>query len=176
MFIGVGNLENEYLLTYLLTYLISFFLTPWCRFFLEKLTGFAASQEIPHISRKPKVHYRTHIFKSAPTCFGSQRIHRQRALCSAWLKITRMILSCLLTWTRSVLWQRILTHCVCVCVCVCSSLYMMCLHIEWVPPHTVNYTHAKQVRICCHNTDLVHVNRHDKIILVIFSQALHKSL
>ena len=27
-------------------------------------------------------------------CFGSQRIHHQGALYSAWLKITRMILSC----------------------------------------------------------------------------------
>ena len=48
-------------------------------------------------------------------------------------KITRMSLSCLLTWTRSVLWQHILTH----FVCVCSSLYI------------------QRVRICCHNTDLV---------------------
>ena len=29
-------------------------------------------------------------------------------------KITRMIQSCLLAWTRSVLWQHILTHCACV--------------------------------------------------------------
>ena len=40
--------------------------------------------------------------------------------------------------------------------------------------HTVNYTHTKRVRICCHNTDLVHVNGHDRIILVIFSQPLYK--
>jgi len=32
-----------------------------------------------------------------------------------------------------------------------------------------------RVRICCHNTDLVHVNGHDIIILVIFSQALYKA-
>ena len=38
----------------------------------------------------------------------------------------------------------------------------------------VHYIHAR-VRICCHNTDLVHVNRHDRIILVIFSQALCKA-
>ena len=31
------------------------------------------------------------------------------------------------------------------------------------------------VTICCHNTDLVHVNGHDRIILVIFSQALYKT-
>jgi len=30
------------------------------------------------------------------------------------------------------------------------------------------------VTICCHNTDLVHINGHDRIILVICSQALYK--
>ena len=59
----------------------------------------------------------------------SQRIHHQGALYSAWLKITRTILSCLLTWTRSVLWQHILTRFVCVWVCV------------------VNCTRAQRVRI-----------------------------
>jgi len=43
-----------------------------------------------------------------------------------------------------------------------------------VPSYTVNYTHAQRVTICCHNTELVHVNRHDRIILVIFRQALYK--
>jgi len=46
--------------------------------------------------------------------FGSQRIHHQGALYSAWLKITRMILSCALTWTRSVLWQHILHNFNCI--------------------------------------------------------------
>jgi len=41
-------------------------------------------------------------------------------------------------------------------LCVCSS-------------YTVNYTHAQRVRICCLNTDLVRVDGHDRIILVIFS-------
>ena len=34
-------------------------LTPWCSVLLEKLTGFAATQEISRISMNPKVHYRT---------------------------------------------------------------------------------------------------------------------
>ena len=41
-------------------------------------------------------------YLSVPTCFGSQRIHHQGALYSAWLKITRMVLSCPLTWTNKI--------------------------------------------------------------------------
>ena len=37
----------------------TYLLTPWSRVLLEKLTGFAANQEIPRILWNPKVHYRT---------------------------------------------------------------------------------------------------------------------
>ena len=45
-----------YLFTYLLTYLLTYSMvqSPW------EANRFAASQEIPRISRNPKVHYRTH--------------------------------------------------------------------------------------------------------------------
>src|SRR5215813_11953437 len=49
---SVQNTSPSGLLTYLLT--------PWSRVLLEKLTGSAASQEIPRILRNPKVHHRTH--------------------------------------------------------------------------------------------------------------------
>ena len=51
--VGV-NLAVELSFTYLLT--------PWSRVLLEKLTGFAANQEIPCILCNPKVHYRIHKY------------------------------------------------------------------------------------------------------------------
>jgi len=47
--------------------------------------------------------------------------------------------------------------------------------MDKMPSYTVNYTQTQRVRICCHNTDLVHANGHDRIILVMFSQALYKA-
>jgi len=57
-------------------------------------------------------------------------------------------------------------------LCVCT---VYCIWRYWVPSHTANCAHSQRVRICCHNTDLFHVNGHDRIILEIFSQALYQA-
>jgi len=57
-----------------------------------------------------------------------------------------------------------------VMVAYSDPLCMCVVHCIWVPSYTVNYTQAQQVRICCHNTDLVHVNGHDRTIFVILTK------
>ena len=73
-----NNNNNNYLLTYLLT--------PWSRVFLKKLTGSAASQEIPRFFFwNPKVHYRTH--KCPPAVPILSQLHPVPATSSHFLKI-----------------------------------------------------------------------------------------
>ena len=64
--------------------LLTYLLTPWSRFLLEKLTGFAASQEIPRILWIPKVHY--HIHKCPPLVPILNQLHPVSTL-SHFLKI-----------------------------------------------------------------------------------------
>jgi hypothetical protein len=48
MYCTNGNKEDDSRIIHI-TYLLTYLLTPWSRVFLEKLNGFAATQEIPRI-------------------------------------------------------------------------------------------------------------------------------
>ena len=85
--------EMSLLLTYLLTYL----LTPCSSVLLEKLTGFAANQEIPRILWNPKVHYRTH--KRPPPVRPLSQLHPVHTTTSHFLKIYLNIIIPSTSWS-----------------------------------------------------------------------------
>ena len=66
-------------------YLLTYLLTPWSRVLLEKLTGFAANQEIPSILWNPKFHYRTH--KRPPPVPILSQLHPVPGTPSHFLKV-----------------------------------------------------------------------------------------
>jgi len=124
-----------HLLTYLLTY--SMVQSPsW------EANGFAASQEIPRISRNPNVHYRTHkrpppvsilvqpnpvhiptsqILEIRPDIIHPSKMHGQQNI-----KITLIIFDkenkLFTTLSLSLSLYIYIYVCVCVCVCVCVWL------------------------------------------------------
>ena len=63
----------------------TYLLTPWSKILLEKLTGFAANQEIPRILWNPKVHYRAH--KRPPPVPILSQLHPVSTTPSHFLKI-----------------------------------------------------------------------------------------
>ena len=63
----------------------AYLLTPWCKFLLEKLTGFSDSQEIPRILCKPEFHYC--VYKCPPPAPKLNQISPAHVPTSHFLKI-----------------------------------------------------------------------------------------
>ena len=73
------------------TLIVTYLLTPYSRVLLEKLTGFAANQEIPPTLWNPKVHYRTH--KRPPPVRILSQLHPVPTTPSHFLKIILILSS-----------------------------------------------------------------------------------
>ena len=72
-------------------------LTPWSTTLLEKLTGFAANQEIPRILWNPKVHHRAH--KRPPPVTILSQLHPDPTTPSHFLKIHLNIILPSTSWS-----------------------------------------------------------------------------
>ena len=78
--------------------ILTYLLTPCNRVLLEKLTGFAANQEIPRILwNNPKVHYRTH--KRPPPVPILSQLHPVPTTPSYFLKIHLNIILPSTSWS-----------------------------------------------------------------------------
>ena len=95
----VNSLKHNILLKQIIcmSMYITYLLTPCSSVLLEKLTGFAANQEIPRILWNPKVHYRTH--KRRPPFPIPNQLHPVPTTPSQFLKIHLNIILPSTSWS-----------------------------------------------------------------------------
>ena len=123
------NIWRNYLLTYLLT--------PGSRVLLEKLTGFAANQEIPRILWNPKVHYRTHK-RCHLSLSWANSIQSPQPLPTSWRSI--LILSPSTSWSPQWSLSLRFPH----QTPVHTSLFLHTCHIP-CPSHSSRFYHPHMI-------------------------------
>jgi len=56
------------------------------------------------------------------------------------------------------------------CVCTAQSREALCVYCSLERHSRLCSTHTHHEKICCHNTEYVHVNGHDRTIIIILAK------